>query len=133
MEDQKVTVLYRFERNCPSESLTNGDGTSNVRIWDRKFKVIRETPCFYIVREHGMYGKEKRVGKKTRRPFAYRTRKEALQSYIHRCNRAIALSKYQIKYAQLAQEAAKKLWDEENPSEKPYQINPNDVFDCWAP
>lgn len=107
-----METLYRYTKYCNEETLSYGcdeDFVSNVRLQLKEYQVIRETKEFYIFREHGSYGKEKRTSKYATRRFAYPTKKEALISFMARARRSITINKIQIEYSQLAIIEAEKL------------------------
>lgn len=100
--------LYRYERWCNNEDLLNMDGSSNVSVRLSEYNVIRETQQFYVFRK-SMHVKESRTSKDGLRRFAYPTKEEALCNFIARTRRSIGLSKYNIRYSELALEASEEI------------------------
>lgn len=107
-----MKTLYRYQKTCHEETITT-DGISNVDLYLTEYPVIRETPSFYVFREHGQYGKEKRTSKTASSRFAFPTKKEALQNFISRSKSSVGLAKYHIEYTQLAIQKAEELMSEQ--------------------
>lgn len=49
-----------------------------------KYKIIKETPCFYIIKNMNSFNNTRRMLKNARRPFAHKTLDEAANAYMRR-------------------------------------------------
>jgi len=107
----ETKTLYRYKKVCYEESLEYG-GQNNVQLSLIEYPVIRETNSFYIVRQFGKYGKEKRVSKFAHNPFAAPDKSKAMQQFIRRAESSIRFNQHYIRFAKLAIEAAKKELEE---------------------
>ena len=58
--------------------------------------VLRETRCYWFVRESPWSSKERQVDKGAKRPWAYQTVEEARESYLHRKFRAIEHCRHRL-------------------------------------
>lgn len=102
--------FYRYE-----EILYYGDG---CKLIIRTFDLIEETPCGYwigknIDDEFLLYHEKKRwVSKTSRKRFAYPTKKEALDNFIARKHRQIAILKARIREAKMALTVANDVKEE---------------------
>ena len=70
----KVTELFRYEA-------WSGYGDKNIVL--REFKIQKETPCGFWVYDSKIEAR-RWIGKNTYRPHAFKTKEEALKSFIHR-------------------------------------------------
>lgn len=106
MNDSKLISkplrFYRYEQI----ELENGPQLS-----EREFQLLKETPCGwwigYPLGSITPLGPDKWwVSKTTRKRFAYPTRKEALENFIARKRRQVAILNYQLERAGQAWELA---------------------------
>jgi len=98
--------LYRYRKWCTNECLRDCDDKSCVKVDVEEFNVINETNkgYWFIVN-----GKKKWTSKTSKRRFAYPTKEEALENFIRRTKRSIAINHYMIDFAELALKEAKLL------------------------
>jgi len=69
---------------------------SDIYIHYQDFNVIRETPAFYIIKVNG---KERKVGKKSKAPFAATSKEKALMDAFYRNRRHRSILNARIEYA----------------------------------
>lgn len=98
--------LYRYYKWCSDETLLDYQENSNVFIDTEEFTITRETEKGYWI---VVNGKDKWTSKTSKRRFAYPTKEEALENFIRRTKRSIAINHYNIDYAKLALKEAEKL------------------------
>lgn len=104
--------LYRYERNI--QALYDWDGNFIDESEERehelirlvKLKVIKETEKSYLVRLPFSF-KTKRVFKNVKSSYAYDTKERAFENYKHRCSRALAYAKMNLRYAEIFNENVK--------------------------
>ncbi len=104
-----LPVHYRY--NDGSFNDTEGLGDVWVRSWPpsvMEYKAVKETPCGYWL-YLGWSMNDRWVSKKSRRRYAYPTKKEALESYIIRKEHQIAHCESTIRAAKWFLEEALKL------------------------
>jgi hypothetical protein len=88
-----------------------------VRINERKFKLLKETPCgYWILPDWGYNYPESEefkrwVSKVSKKRFAYPTKEEALVSYMARKKRQIEILKSQLKRAEIALGKSETLYE----------------------
>jgi hypothetical protein len=99
-EQDGERYLYRIT------SLIRGVDFPTVQINYHKFKILRETPKCYVIREWAG-GKEKYVLKNAKKRFAYPTREEAKEGFIARKSRQIRLLNGQLDHAETAMKKVK--------------------------
>lgn len=68
-------ILYRYE---------DPYNYDDIKIRLNEYEIIKETPCGYWIKKKSMYGHKKWMAKKTKHPYAFFSKEEALDSYIAR-------------------------------------------------
>jgi len=99
-------MLYRYYKYCTNETLRDWEDKSCVKVGAQEFNVISETEKGYWI---VVAGKKKWTSKTSKRRFAYPTKQEALENFIQRTKRNIAINYYNIDFAKLALEEAESL------------------------
>jgi len=99
-------TLYRYEKSCFHETLRGWENENNVEVILTEYKVIRNTPKGYVIK-NGL--KERWVSSTGKKRFAYENKLDALNNFIARTKRSIMIMKHNIDYSELALEKAKKL------------------------
>lgn len=91
--------FYRYyERNNYDEG---------VKVWEKIFYLVKETPCGYWISEnkdyykkdviHYLWDEPRWISKTSRKRYAYPTRKEAIESFKMRKKRQLEIVNYQTK------------------------------------
>lgn len=86
----------------------NGEDERGVYIWLQTYNLVRETPCYYIVRENPYWGKEIRVPKDPDScKRIHHTKESAWHSFrirqerrIYHAERNIKIAKKSIEYVE---------------------------------
>lgn len=101
-------ILYRYSKYCTNETLRDFDNKSCVKLQSEEFYVVNETDkgYWFIIS-----GKKKWTSKTSKRRFAYPTKAEALENFIRRTKRSIAINNYNIDFAELALKEAEKIFN----------------------
>lgn len=76
--------------------------TDGVRVQERKFELIDETPKGYWIKLFSCFNDKKWVSKTSRNRFAFPTREEALINFEARKKRQIQILKAQLSNAKYA-------------------------------
>ena len=86
-------ILYRFE---------DFHDTFGVRVHERHFEMIKETPCGYWIRLFHSFNDKKWVSKTAKKRFAYPSREDAITSFKARKERQIKILEAQLSIAKRA-------------------------------
>lgn len=88
--------------------------TTGTQVKQRKFKVIKGTPCGYWIQLFDFSDDKKWISKTAKKRYAYPTEKAALTSFIARKKRQIEILKTQLYIAKIALDKGLKIKQNED-------------------
>lgn len=91
----EIKYIYRYERRYHDEYASENTISINLK----KFAVIKETKCTYLIKV--LNNKEKRVFKNAKNSFAFDTVEKARTNFINRCKRQIQICNSQLEIAEM--------------------------------
>lgn len=83
--------LYRYEINCLGDTMVPAN-----YIDLKEYDVIGETPKGYYINKYSFVHKKTWVSKTGKKRFAYPTKEEAMNYFMHRCMTIIRVMKWRI-------------------------------------
>lgn len=95
-----MKILYRYDKTCYEENLTDAFNNNNVEIICHSYNIIKETDKFYII-DLGS-NRLKRVSKDAPNAWGFTTKEKALKCFVERSRNHIKLCRLNIKYTELA-------------------------------
>lgn len=103
--------LYRYEDHMYSEVSIDPEGSESYysigpKVELSTYEVVRETPCGYWIRSGNsgafIHGPERWINKTTRKRYALPSKKEAMESFLHRKSKQISIISHQLDRAKRA-------------------------------
>ena len=88
----KPTKLYRYD--------DNPERCNKFKPSLSSFTILRDTPCFWVIRWLGNPRNEKRIAKQTQKKFAYISKDKAIYNYERRKNNHIEILKARLELAE---------------------------------
>ena len=108
---QMSEALYRYQEYITWHI---DDPDPDVEIILHEFQIIKETKCGCWVRNFFDYGSKRWVSDKSKKRFAHRTKKEALDSFLCRKKRHISILENKLKGLKIAYALAREKGNDES-------------------